>query len=103
VRSSSHLKLVGRSCLLKDGEWILVGYGMYQARTQVSFIIQRNVPLTWTEGWVYTDDSWQNPSVQPVVETDLPMGPQRKVTRRRRWNRPVYRDEPVVPAASVAL
>jgi hypothetical protein len=59
------------------------------------------LPLTGAEGWVYTDDSWQNPSVQPVVETDLPMGPQRKVTRRRRWHRPVYRDEPVVPTANV--
>jgi hypothetical protein len=36
----------------------------------------------------------QNPSVLPVVETDATMGSQRKVTRRRRWHRPVYRDEP---------
>ncbi|EIW68836.1 hypothetical protein M231_03663 [Tremella mesenterica] len=49
------------------------------------------------DGWVYTDDSWQNPSSLPVTEPDpsnssggMPVT-QKRVTRRRKWYRRVYR------------
>ncbi|WVQ74087.1 hypothetical protein IAR50_003672 [Cryptococcus sp. DSM 104548] len=58
------------------------------------------------EGWSYTDDSWQNPSPTPYTEADTPnpnasptLGKDmpnlglRRVTRRRRWWKRVYRVE----------
>jgi len=53
------------------------------------------------DGWVYTDDSWQNPASQAVTEAEVPSPnttkdmPQlslRRVTRRRKWWRRVYLD-----------
>lgn len=63
------------------------------------------------EGWLYTDDSWQNPSPTPYTEPDAPasstsipaqsvqVGKEkdmpglglRRVTRRRRWSKRVYK------------
>lgn len=66
------------------------------------------------EGWLYTDDSWQNPSPTPYTEPDLPANSAsipgqlvqsvqtgkekdmpglglRRVTRRRRWWKRVYK------------
>ncbi|WVR04549.1 hypothetical protein IAU60_001556 [Kwoniella sp. DSM 27419] len=56
------------------------------------------------EGWVYSDDSWQNPASTPYTEaesigdkpgapgntTNMPGLALRRVTRRRRWWRRVY-------------
>ncbi|OCF37433.1 hypothetical protein I316_00554 [Kwoniella heveanensis BCC8398] len=55
------------------------------------------------EGWVYSDDSWQNPAPTPYTEADSPADKNttstgntmpglalRRVTRRRRWWRRVY-------------
>ncbi|WVQ97954.1 hypothetical protein IAU59_005074 [Kwoniella sp. CBS 9459] len=55
------------------------------------------------EGWVYSDDSWQNPAPTPYTEADsaadknntstgnsMPGLALRRVTRRRRWWRRVY-------------
>lgn len=65
------------------------------------------------EGWLYTDDSWQNPSPRPYTEPDAPANSSsipgqsaqsvqtgkekdmpglglRRVTRRRRWWKRVY-------------
>lgn len=51
-----------------------------------------------TEGWSYTDDSWQNAGVLALTEAEvgaigdknLPGLALRRVTRRRRWWRRVY-------------
>ncbi|WRT64878.1 uncharacterized protein IL334_001814 [Kwoniella shivajii] len=56
------------------------------------------------EGWLYTDDSWQNPAPTPYTEADIPSNDKsltvtagmmpglalRRTTRRRRWWRRVY-------------
>ncbi|WWC67825.1 uncharacterized protein I206_101742 [Kwoniella pini CBS 10737] len=55
------------------------------------------------EGWLYTDDSWQNPAPTPFTEAETPLTDKtapasgnmpglalRRTTRRRRWWRRVY-------------
>jgi hypothetical protein len=63
----------------------------------------RLVLIVRADGWVYYDDSWQNPAIVAVTEADAPgsggvgagtmpgMG-LRRVTRRRKWWRRVYRE-----------
>ncbi|ORX34478.1 hypothetical protein BD324DRAFT_636086 [Kockovaella imperatae] len=53
-------------------------------------------------GWMYSDDSWQNPACRSLTEGDtapsdkssMPGLALRRVTRRRRWWRRVYLDVP---------
>jgi hypothetical protein len=44
------------------------------------------------DGWVYSDDSWQNLAVTslPGAELDSPVPAMRRVTRRRKWWKRVY-------------
>lgn len=71
----------------------------------------RSLMMRDIEGWLYTDDSWQNPSPTPYTEPDAPASSTsipaqsvqagkekdmpglglRRVTRRRRWSKRVYK------------
>ena len=52
------------------------------------------------DGWVYSDDSWQNIASTPLTESEPPSSDKnampgltlRRITRRRRWWRRIYQD-----------